>query len=55
MPRPRSSVPRTPMRVRNFGAEPADSLLEPDVVARSTLQALCSPLTGVVFDVRRAG
>lgn len=46
---------RTPMRVRNFGAEPADSLLEPDVVARSTLQALCSPLTGVVFDVRRAG
>lgn len=44
---------RTPMRVRNFGAEPVDSLLDPDVVARATLQALCSPLTGVVFDVRR--
>jgi len=46
---------RTPMRVRNFGTEPAESLLEPDVVARATLQALCSPLTGVVFDVRRDG
>jgi len=44
---------RTPMRVRNFGAEPVESLLDPDVVARATLQALCSPLTGVVFDVRR--
>lgn len=46
---------QTPMRTRNFGAEPPESLLVPEVVARSTLQALCSPLTGVVFDVRRHG
>jgi 2-C-methyl-D-erythritol 4-phosphate cytidylyltransferase len=44
---------RTPMRERNFGTELPESLLEPVVVARATLQALCSPLTGVVFDVRR--
>ncbi len=44
---------RTPMRVRNFGTEPVDSLLDPDTVARATLQALLSSLTGVVFDVRR--
>jgi len=43
----------TPMRTRNFGAEPPDSLLCPEVVARTTLQAVCSSLTGVVFDVRR--
>lgn len=42
----------TPMRTRNFGTEPSESLLCPEVVARSTLQAVCSPLTGVVFDVR---
>jgi len=41
------------MRVHNFGAEPEGSLLEPEVVARTTLQAVCSTLTGVVFDVRR--
>lgn len=44
---------RTPMRVHNFGAEPEGSLLEPEAVARTTLQAVCSTLTGVVFDVRR--
>ncbi|KAF1685598.1 pyrophosphorylase [Pseudoxanthomonas broegbernensis] len=44
---------QTPMRARNFGAEPADSLLDPEVVARATLLAACSTLTGVVFDVRR--
>lgn len=43
----------TPMRTRNFGAEPPESLLNPEKVARATLQAVCSPLTGVVFDVRR--
>ncbi len=44
---------RTPMRLSNFGTEPEGSLLEPGVVARTTLQAVCSALTGVVFDVRR--
>lgn len=43
----------TPMRTRNFGSEPPESLLSPEMVARATLQAVCSPLTGVVFDVRR--
>ncbi|WP_170800054.1 2-C-methyl-D-erythritol 4-phosphate cytidylyltransferase [Stutzerimonas stutzeri] len=43
----------TPMRTRNFGSEPPDSLLCPSVVAHTTLQAVCSSLTGVVFDVRR--
>lgn len=44
---------RTPMRRRNFGNEPEGSLLEPAAVAHITLQAVCSTLTGVVFDVRR--
>lgn len=44
---------RTPMRTRNFGAEPVESLLDPSAVALATLQALASPLTGMVFDVRR--
>lgn len=43
----------TPMRELNFGAEPPESLLSPDQVAYATLQAICSSLTGVVFDVRR--
>jgi 2-C-methyl-D-erythritol 4-phosphate cytidylyltransferase len=44
---------RTPMRTRNFGAEPVESLLDPSAVALATLQALGSTLTGMVFDVRR--
>jgi len=43
----------TPMRMRNFGAEPPETLLDPETVARATLQAMCSSLTGAVFDVRR--
>ncbi|MEL7938075.1 bifunctional cytidylyltransferase/SDR family oxidoreductase [Pseudomonas delhiensis] len=46
---------RTPMRTRNFGAEPVESLLDPSAVALATLQALGSTLTGMVFDVRRHG
>lgn len=44
---------RTPMRQQNFGIEPDGSLLEPEAVAHDTLSAICSMMTGVIFDVRR--
>ena len=44
----------TPMRTKAFGAEPADSLLESQAVARAALRVLLSGLTGHVIDVRRA-
>jgi 2-C-methyl-D-erythritol 4-phosphate cytidylyltransferase len=43
----------TPMRTKAFGQEPADSLLESEVVARTSLDVLVSGLTGHVIDVRR--
>ena len=43
----------TPMRAKAFGQEPADSLLESEVVARTSLDVLVSGLTGHVIDVRR--
>ena len=46
---------RTPMREQNFGLEPYDSLLEPEVVAYDTLSAISSMMTGAIFDVRREG
>lgn len=45
---------RTPMRQKNFGIEPDGSLLEPEAVARETLSAIFSMMTGVIFDVRRS-
>jgi 2-C-methyl-D-erythritol 4-phosphate cytidylyltransferase len=44
----------TPMRTKAFGQEPADSLLESEVVARASLRTLLSNLTGHVIDIRRA-
>ena len=44
---------KTPMRVKNFGVEPDETLLTADVVARATAQALVSDYTGQVIDVRR--
>lgn len=43
---------RTPMRVQAFGEEPAGTLLDPDEVARVSLEVLASGLTGQVVDVR---
>jgi 2-C-methyl-D-erythritol 4-phosphate cytidylyltransferase len=43
----------TPMRTKAFGQEPADSLLESEVVARTSLDVLVSRFTGHVVDVRR--
>jgi 2-C-methyl-D-erythritol 4-phosphate cytidylyltransferase len=43
----------TPMRTENFGAEPADQLLDAESVARATLAFCLSSATGQVVDVRR--
>lgn len=44
---------KTPMRVKNFGVEPDDSLLTPEAVATATLNTLAADCTGQVIDVRR--
>ena len=44
---------KTPMRIRNFGVEPDDSLLSADKVASVTVQSLTSEFTGQVIDVKR--
>lgn len=43
---------QTPMRMKNFGSEPEDTLLKPDVVAIRCMQTLLSNYTGQVIDVR---
>ncbi|MDR2748418.1 MAG: 2-C-methyl-D-erythritol 4-phosphate cytidylyltransferase [Bifidobacteriaceae bacterium] len=42
----------TPMRSNAFGAEPEDSLLQPEAVARSTAETVASCVTGQIVDVR---
>lgn len=44
---------KTPMRQKNFGIEPDESLLMPERVAEATLLTLASDCTGQVIDVRR--
>lgn len=44
----------TPMRVRNFGNEPENTLLSAEVVADVSVKALASSATGHVIDVRRS-
>lgn len=43
---------RTPMRTKNFGNEPEDSLLSPERVAAASLNTLFSELSGHVIDVK---
>lgn len=43
----------TPMRRKSFGIEPEGSLLDPKIVAISTLNVLTSNITGEVIDVKR--
>ena len=43
----------TPMRTRAFGLEPEETLLSARAVAIASIDALISPLTGQVLDVRR--
>ena len=42
---------RTPMRTRAFGTEPADTLLDPDDVARRSLSVLVGNSSGIIYDV----
>ncbi|MCG8277394.1 2-C-methyl-D-erythritol 4-phosphate cytidylyltransferase [Stenotrophomonas sp. NLF4-10] len=42
----------TPMRIENFGVEPAEALLDANVVAQETLSACFSQSTGEVIDIR---
>jgi len=44
---------KTPMRTKNFGAEPEDSLLRSETVARATVNCLLTDYTGQVIDVKR--
>lgn len=43
---------KTPMRVKNFGVEPDNTLLDPREVANVTVKVLLSELTGQVVDVK---
>lgn len=44
---------KTPMRTKNFGNEPEDSLLSADEVAMSSLRTLINDISGQVIDVRK--
>ena len=44
---------KTPMRIKNFGIEPDDTLLRSEVVADATVRCLLADYTGQVIDVKR--
>ena len=44
---------RTPMRTKAFGNEPADTLLDPDDVARRALSVLVGNTSGIIYDIVR--
>lgn len=44
---------KTPMRIKNFGIEPEESLLDPKKVAIASVNTILSSLTGEVIDVKR--
>lgn len=44
---------KTPMRVKNFGTEPDDTLLRSEAVADATVRCLLADYTGQVIDVKR--
>ena len=43
---------KTPMRLKNFGVEPDDTLLRADEVAEASIKTLVSEVTGQVIDVK---
>ncbi len=43
----------TPMRFKNFGKEPINTLLSPEIVAETTIKLLNSDITGEVIEVRK--
>ena len=45
---------KTPMRVKNFGVEPDETLLRSEVVADATVRCLLADYTGQVIDVKRS-
>lgn len=45
---------KTPMRIKNFGIEPDDTLLRSEVVADATVRCLLADYTGQVIDVKRS-
>ena len=45
---------RTPMRVRAFGNEPPETLLDPEDVARRALSVLISNTSGIIYDIVKA-
>ena len=45
---------KTPMRVKNFGIEPDNTLLKAEVVAEVSLRTLLADFTGQVIDVKRS-
>ena len=46
---------KTPMRIKNFGNEPENTLLDPKTVAVASVNTLLSKMTGEVIDVKRKG
>jgi len=44
---------KTPMREKNFGYEPEDTLLDPKEVAIKTLKVALSDISGIIVDVKR--
>jgi 2-C-methyl-D-erythritol 4-phosphate cytidylyltransferase len=45
---------RTPMRLKAFGEEPPETLLDPDEVARKALGILVGDTSGIIYDVVKA-
>lgn len=43
----------TPMRFENFGKEPENTLLSPELVAKCTLNTILSDYTGQIIDVKK--
>jgi 2-C-methyl-D-erythritol 4-phosphate cytidylyltransferase len=43
---------KTPMRIKNFGMEPEESLLKSEIVAITSLNCLFSQMTGEVIDIK---
>lgn len=44
---------KTPMRIKNFGMEPDNSLLDPKIVAAVSINTVFSNMTGEIVDVKR--
>ena len=43
----------TPMRFENFGNEPLNTLLSPEMVANCTLNTMIAEYTGQIIDVKK--